>query len=82
MELGIGYPRPTTFAAAVPICGGGILPSSAIVKTPVWVFHGDEDELVNVSESRRMIDALKKAGGQPRYTEQRCGAQFLGARFQ
>lgn len=62
--------RPKTFAAAMPICGGGN-PSKAtlITKTPVWVFHGDEDELVNVSESRSMIAALKKAGGQPRYTE-------------
>lgn len=62
--------RPATFAAAVPICGGGnAAKASVIAKTPIWVFHGDEDEMVNVSESRRMIAALKKAGGQPRYTE-------------
>jgi predicted peptidase len=62
--------RPTAFAAAVPICGGGnTSKASLIAKTPIWAFHGDEDELVNVSESRRMIAALKKAGGQPRYTE-------------
>jgi predicted peptidase len=62
--------RPATFAAAVPICGGGN-PSKAtlIAQTPIWAFHGDEDEMVNVSESQRMIAALKKAGGQPRYTE-------------
>lgn len=62
--------RPTTFAAAVPICGGGD-PSkaSSIAKTRIWAFHGDEDELVNVSQSRSMIAALKKSGGQPRYTE-------------
>lgn len=62
--------RPTTFTAAVPICGGGnTSKASLIAKTPVWAFHGDEDERVNVSESRSMIAALKKAGGQPRYTE-------------
>jgi predicted peptidase len=62
--------RPGTFAAAVPICGGGSTSkASLIAKTPIWVFHGDEDEMVNVSESRRMIAALKKAGGHPRYTE-------------
>ena len=62
--------RPNAFAAAVPICGGGN-PSKAslIAKTPIWAFHGDQDQSVNVSESRRMIAALKKAGGQPRYTE-------------
>lgn len=62
--------RPTTFAAAVPICGGGnTAKASLIAKTPIWAFHGNEDEMVHVSESRRMIAALKKAGGQPRYTE-------------
>ena len=62
--------RPTTFAAAVPICGGGdASKASLIAKTPIWAFHGDEDEMVNVSESRRMIEAIKKAGGQPKYTE-------------
>jgi len=62
--------RPKTFAAAVPICGGGN-PSKAtlITKTPIWAFHGDQDESVNVSESRSMVAALKKAGGLPRYTE-------------
>ena len=62
--------RPRTFAAAAPICGGGNpARASLIAKTPIWAFHGDEDEMVNVSESQRMIAALKKAGGQPRYTE-------------
>ncbi|HEX9945880.1 MAG TPA: PHB depolymerase family esterase, partial [Thermoanaerobaculia bacterium] len=62
--------RPGLFAAAVPICGGGD-PSkvSLLVKTAVWVFHGDEDELVDVAESRKMIAAIQRAGGKPRYTE-------------
>lgn len=63
---------PTTFAAAVPICGGGeVSKASLLAKTPIWAFHGDEDQMVSVSESRRMIEAIKKAGGQPRYTEYR-----------
>ncbi|MBA3354530.1 MAG: prolyl oligopeptidase family serine peptidase [Pyrinomonadaceae bacterium] len=62
--------RPTTFAAAVPICGGGNASKAPLLaKTPIWAFHGDEDDSVSVSESRRMIAALKKAGGQARYTE-------------
>lgn len=61
---------PAMFAAAIPICGGGN-PSKAplMVKTAIWAFHGDRDELVNVSESRRMITAIRNAGGKPRYTE-------------
>lgn len=62
--------RPEMFAAAVPICGGGnISKASLMVKTFIWAFHGDQDELVNVSESRRMITAIRNAGGTPRYTE-------------
>jgi predicted peptidase len=62
--------RPAMFAAAVPICGGGN-PSKAplMVKTAIWAFHGDRDESVDVSESRRMITAIRNAGGEPRYTE-------------
>jgi predicted peptidase len=62
--------RPGKFAAAVPICGGGNAGRvNAIGKTAVWAFHGDEDEMVDVSESRKMVAALKKAGANPRYTE-------------
>ena len=32
-------------------------------------FHGDADPAVNVSGSRDMIAAIKKAGGDPKYTE-------------
>lgn len=36
---------------------------------PVWAFHGDKDRSVPVEESRRLTDALEKAGGNVRYTE-------------
>lgn len=38
-------------------------------KTPVWVFHGDEDQAVPVEESRKMVEALKSVGGNVRYSE-------------
>lgn len=62
--------RPDLFAAAMPICGGGN-PSRAkqIARTPVWAFHGVLDDRVDVDESRRMIAAVTKAGGKPRYSE-------------
>ncbi|MBI3683380.1 MAG: prolyl oligopeptidase family serine peptidase [Acidobacteria bacterium] len=37
--------------------------------TPVWVFHGDADPVVPVSESRKMVEAIKAAGGNVRYSE-------------
>ena len=62
--------RPEMFAAAVPICGGGN-PDLAqnIADVPVWAFHGAKDRSVPVRFSRDMIEAIKKAGGNPRYTE-------------
>jgi len=62
--------RPKMFAAAIPICGGGD-PSLAqnIVDVPVWAFHGAKDRNVPVRRSREMIEEIKKAGGNPQYTE-------------
>jgi predicted peptidase len=68
-DLGMSYPE--RFAAVAPICGGGemitILLSSrdkeqAMKSLGVWVFHGGKDPVVPLSESERMVEALKKAG--------------------
>jgi predicted peptidase len=37
--------------------------------TPVWVFHGGADPTVPVTESRKMVEAIKSASGNVRYTE-------------
>lgn len=61
---------PSMFAAAVPMCGGGDVTKSALIaRTPVWAFHGDQDEAVSVEESRRIIAAIRRDGGEPLYTE-------------
>jgi predicted peptidase len=62
--------HPRTFAAAVPVCGGGDAAlADRIQAVPVWVFHGARDEVVPPRRSRDMVAALKAAGGSPRYTE-------------
>ena len=62
--------EPRLFAAAIPICGGGDAASvRKFDKVPVWAFHNDGDPTVPVDGSRSMIAALKKAGGEPKYTE-------------
>jgi len=60
---------PDYFAAGIPICGGGT-PRRAkeFAHVPVWVFHGDADRVVPVSGSKRMVEALKKAGRKPKVT--------------
>lgn len=57
--------HPDTFAAVVPICGGGT-PSEAekIKHIPIWVFHGDQDDQVPVERSREMFAAIQAAGGE------------------
>lgn len=61
---------PDKWAAIVPICGGGDVANAAKIKDiPCWVWHGDKDAPVSVMKSREMIEALKNAGGNPRYTE-------------
>ena len=62
---------PDTFAAAVPICGGTYDTSvSALLNTPIWVFHGEKDPTVSVESSRNIVNAIRNAGGTNiKYTE-------------
>lgn len=43
--------------------------AAQIGRTPVWAFHGANDDVVPVSQSRSMVSALKQGGGNVRYTE-------------
>jgi predicted peptidase len=62
--------HPNLFAAVVPICGGGQTAWAAQLKdVPIWAVHGDADTVVPPSKSRDMIEAIKAAGGNPKYTE-------------
>ncbi|HBE68754.1 MAG TPA: phospholipase [Planctomycetaceae bacterium] len=61
--------NPDRFAALVPISGGGAQPYVKRIKDlPTWVFHGAKDPVIPVSESERMVRALKAAGGDVRLT--------------
>jgi len=56
--------EPRRFAAAIPICGGGN-PNDAekLVELPIWAFHGAKDNVVAISRSQAMVDAIQEAGG-------------------
>jgi predicted peptidase len=60
--------HPNRFAAIAPICGGGN-PNRAgrIAHLPIWNTHGDADQAVPIAQSIRMIDAVRAAGGKPRF---------------
>ncbi|HEY0791891.1 MAG TPA: prolyl oligopeptidase family serine peptidase [Chthoniobacterales bacterium] len=62
--------RPDFFAAAVPVCGGGDPGTASLLQTiPIWAFHGSADQVVPVQYSRQMVEALRKQGTNPKYTE-------------
>jgi len=63
--------KPNFFAAAFPICGAGdtTKPAGYGKNFPIWVFHGGDDPVVNVDNSRRMVAELKKAGAEVKYSE-------------
>lgn len=60
---------PERFAAIVPICGGGDPKTAAKLKSlPIWVFHGAKDTAVVLKRSEDMVEALKTAGNEPKFT--------------
>lgn len=58
------------FCRLAPLCGGGHQEDAeALARRPLWVFHGSADPVVPVTESRKMVEAVREAGGTVRYTE-------------
>jgi predicted peptidase len=77
-SFAIAIAHPNTFAAMVPICGGGNPAKLAtIAKIPMWIFHAEEDPAIPVQMSRDSVKALQAAGGTPQYTEYPKGTFFF-----
>jgi predicted peptidase len=52
---------PNKITAAVAICGGGFTKDACQLGTiPLWIQHGDKDYIVPLSESSKMVNAIKK----------------------
>ncbi len=61
--------QPKRFAAIVPICGGGEpFRTRLFSQVPAWVFHGAKDNVVPLERSQVMVDAMKTAGGNVKFT--------------
>lgn len=57
------------FAAIAPVCGwADISQASNLLDTPIWAFHGARDEVVRPASSIELIEALRQAGGNPKFT--------------
>ncbi|MCQ6959729.1 prolyl oligopeptidase family serine peptidase [Mucilaginibacter aquariorum] len=62
--------KPNTFAAAFSICGGDNTNNvkKYAKKIPLWFFHGAKDSVVPFEHSQVVVDALKAAGADPKFT--------------
>lgn len=61
---------PERWHSVIPVSGGGDPATAERMKNvPIWAIHGTRDLVVRPEESRKMIAALRKIGGQPRYSE-------------
>jgi predicted peptidase len=59
------------FAAAYAVCGGSdVKAAPQLLSTPLWIFHGSDDDVVPVSLSRDVYKEMIRLGGQKvKYTE-------------
>ena len=64
--------QPDLFAGAVIIAAAGD-PALAprLVRVPIWFFHGERDAVIPVDQPRRLVAAIRRAGGSAKYTEYR-----------
>lgn len=67
-RLAMNYPD--KFAAMIVICGASAPKNyaSRIKDIPIWVFHGEKDQTIPVSESIDMVNALKEEGAEVKLT--------------
>jgi len=61
-EMAVHYPK--KFAALAVVCGMTPVPYASWIdkQMPIWVFHGEEDQSIPISESETMVARLKEMG--------------------
>lgn len=65
---------PGLFAAAVPLNGrADPVAAKVIGETPLWSFHGRNDTVAPIENSRQMVAALESVGADVRFTELDAG---------
>ncbi|MCI0699406.1 prolyl oligopeptidase family serine peptidase [candidate division KSB1 bacterium] len=63
------FPFPPAAAAEISVEKPYETIAQRIGKIPVWIFHGDADPTIPVTESRQMAAVLEKFNGEVKYTE-------------
>jgi predicted peptidase len=67
-ELAVQYPE--KFAAMAVVCGMTPVPYASWInkKLAIWVFHGEDDQSIAISESENMVARLKEMGYNVQFT--------------
>ena len=68
VHLAASYPE--RFAALVPISGPWTFyyVTPGMARLPLWAFHGEDDPVVSVEDSHRLVAAVQALGGDARLT--------------
>lgn len=68
-EMAVEYPE--KFAAMAVVCGMTPVPYASWINKnmPIWVFHGEEDKSIPISESIQMVTKLKEMGYNVKFTK-------------
>ena len=65
----IGMTFPDVFSALAPICGGGMAWRTPALKgKPIWAFHGNKDNVVNISNTIDMVNGARANGANVKFT--------------
>jgi len=67
-EMAVLYPD--KFAALAVVCGMAPVPYAGWIneKMPIWVFHGEEDSSIPISESESMVNRLREMDYNVKFT--------------
>ena len=76
--------HPEKFAAILSLCGGcndsDTSRICSISRIPVWAFHGTADDIVYISETKRIVNKLEQCNGNIKFTpleNEGHGLQFV-----
>lgn len=80
-----GMEHADKLAAIVPLCGGvndSDMPQicNNLKNMPIWTFHGTADNIINISETERVVNALEECKGNIKFTRlenEGHGIQYL-----
>lgn len=64
--------HPDRFAAVAPSAGSAVIvlaDAPKLAQMGVWIFQGENDRISTAALAKRLVAAIRAAGGEPRYTE-------------